>query len=100
MSRLRRMVAGIPGSRTLWRSLRSVPGMLHGLPPISYSPVSTELIRASLGREDPTILEIGCNNGTVTEWFLKMFECPRIYCFEPDPRDRPLQGPDSRSAPT
>ena len=32
------------------------------------------------------ILEIGCNNGSQTRWFLDTFEQARVFCFEPDPR--------------
>lgn len=39
-----------------------------------------------MAREDPTILDIGCNDGTHTLWFLEIFKNPTIYCFEPDPR--------------
>jgi len=53
---------------------------------VSYSKLSKELIRECVGREDPTILEIGCNDGTHTLWFLEIFENPKVYCFEPDPR--------------
>jgi 2-O-methyltransferase len=31
-------------------------------------------------------LDVGCNDGQTTRWFLDMFENPTIYCFEPDPR--------------
>jgi len=34
----------------------------------------------------PTLLEIGCNDGTDTLRFLTAFPSARIYCFEPDPR--------------
>lgn len=34
----------------------------------------------------PTILEIGCNDGTDTFEFLETFPKGSIYCFEPDPR--------------
>lgn len=34
----------------------------------------------------PTILEIGCNDGTDTLRFLKTFPGAQVYCFEPDPR--------------
>ncbi|MDD5261891.1 MAG: FkbM family methyltransferase [Methylacidiphilales bacterium] len=53
---------------------------------MSDSGISRELIRDCVGREDPTILEIGCNDGTDTLRFLEMFKNPKIYCFEPDPR--------------
>ena len=56
------------------------------LPPITAEPISAELIRACVGTEHPTILEIGANNGGQTCWFAEMFEDPGISCFEPDPR--------------
>src|SRR2546430_2762599 len=39
-----------------------------------------------LGRDDPMILEIGCNDGTDTLEFLAEFPDCRIHCFECDPR--------------
>ncbi len=39
-----------------------------------------------LGKADPTILEIGCNDGTDTLRFLDNFPDASVYCFEPDPR--------------
>ena len=63
-----------------------MPGQLRGLPPISYSHINGRLIRDYVGRDDPTILDIGCNDGSTTLWMLELFERPRIYCFEPDPR--------------
>nr|VFJ64615.1 MAG: fucosyl-beta-1,4-N-acetylglucosamine oligosaccharide 2-O-methyltransferase NoeI [Candidatus Kentron sp. FW] len=48
--------------------------------------ITEDLVRECVGRSDPTILEIGCNDGTDTLWFLEIFENPKIYCFEPDPR--------------
>jgi FkbM family methyltransferase len=58
----------------------------QGLPPISYSKITAEIINECVGKSNPTILEIGCNDGTHTLWFNEMFEYPTIYCFEPDPR--------------
>jgi 2-O-methyltransferase len=66
--------------------LRSLYYRFQGTPPLSYSEISKELIRECVGREDPTILEIGCNDGFHTLWFLEIFKNPKIYCFEPDPR--------------
>lgn len=43
-------------------------------------------IREIVGITDPTILEIGCNDGTDTLHFLEEMPEARIYCFEPDPR--------------
>ncbi|MCZ6671913.1 MAG: FkbM family methyltransferase [Verrucomicrobia bacterium] len=53
---------------------------------MSCSAITKELICECVGKQNPTILEIGCNDGGHTLWFLKMFENPKIYCFEPDPR--------------
>ena len=66
--------------------LKSVFYRLQGLPPISHSKISKDLIRECVDKESPTILEIGCNDGGHSLWFLEMFESPEIYCFEPDPR--------------
>jgi len=56
------------------------------IPEISYSKITKDLIQECVGGPDATILEIGCNDGSDTLWFSKMFENPSIYCFEPDPR--------------
>ena len=55
-------------------------------PPLSYKWINEELILECVGKTDPIILEIGCNDGAQTLWLHKMFENPLIYCFEPDPR--------------
>lgn len=86
MAPVREIAARLPGLRSLYRALKSVPGRLLGLSPIDYSHISERLIRSCVGRDDPTILEVGCNCGSVTLWLARMFEQPRIYCFEPDPR--------------
>ncbi|HEV2762895.1 MAG TPA: FkbM family methyltransferase [Pyrinomonadaceae bacterium] len=41
-----------------------------------------------LGRDDPVILEVGCNDGSHTLRFLELFPRATVYCFEPDPRAR------------
>lgn len=66
--------------------LKSMYYRLQGMPPISYSIISDEFIRECVGKEDPTILEIGSNDGSQALRFLEIFKNPRIYCFEPDPR--------------
>jgi FkbM family methyltransferase len=43
-------------------------------------------IKKILKNKNPTILEIGANNGNDTKKFLKLFSRAKIYCFEPDPR--------------
>ena len=66
--------------------LQSLYDLFQGLPPLSNSAISKELIREFVGRSDPVILDIGCNDGKHTAWFLEVFESPRIFSFEPDPR--------------
>ena len=44
------------------------------------------LLPQLLGRVDPTILEIGANNGGHTRMFFHLFPAGNIHSFEPDPR--------------
>lgn len=55
-------------------------------PPVTDFSVTKEYICRLVSNPNPTILEIGCHHGTHTLWFLDMFDSPRIFCFEPDPR--------------
>lgn len=57
-----------------------------GLPKVNPSSISKELVRDCVDKPNPTILDIGCNNGGEVRWFLDIFKSPTIYCFEPDPR--------------
>jgi FkbM family methyltransferase len=86
MSRFRETVASLPGTRAAWHTLKSLPGQMVGLPRIDYGGITEGVIRSCVGRRDPTVLDIGCNEGQTTLWFLEMFADPTIYCFEPDPR--------------
>jgi 2-O-methyltransferase len=51
--------------------------------------LSKSEIHELVNRDDPLILEIGCNDGTDTLEFLAEFPDGRIHCFECDPR--PIQ---------
>ncbi|HOW26138.1 MAG TPA: FkbM family methyltransferase [Bacteroidales bacterium] len=64
----------------------SVYDRLWGIPYVSDSEINGEIIRKYIGKENPIILDIGCNDGFNTLWFFKIFEKPKVYCFEPDPR--------------
>lgn len=55
-------------------------------PPLTDSSITKEFIRQLVSSPNPTILEIGCHHGDHTLWFLDIFDSPRIFCFEPDPR--------------
>lgn len=48
--------------------------------------IDFERIKTLVAVSDPVILEVGCNTGTDTIKFLKYFDSPTIYCFEPEPR--------------
>lgn len=37
-------------------------------------------------KDDPVVLEVGCNDGMHTRMFLDEFPSIRLFCFEPDPR--------------
>lgn len=70
--------------------LKQLPSRLYyrlrGEPPLTDASITKEFIHRLVSRPDPTILEIGCNDGTDTLWFLEVFDSPKIFCFEPDPR--------------
>lgn len=74
------------GAPRLKKFLRPLYDFVLGLPPVSHDEMTKELVRECVGRPDPTILEIGCNDGEHTLWFLEIFENPTVHCFEPDPR--------------
>lgn len=59
---------------------------MRGLPAIDYSNINGECLLSCVGLNQPTILEVGCNDGQSTMWFLEIFTTPTVYCFEPDPR--------------
>ena len=78
----RRIVGG--GARRRWRRL----GLL-GLPrhlPAYPGAIPKSTIHELVDRDDPLILEIGCNDGTDTVEFLTTFPRCLIHCFECDPR--------------
>ena len=43
-------------------------------------------VRGFVALAHPTVLELGCNDGTDTNELLRVLPNARIYCFEPDPR--------------
>ena len=53
---------------------------------LTTTPLTHEEIAALIKKPNPTILEIGCNDGTDTLAFLRLMPQAKIYCFEPDPR--------------
>ena len=76
----------IDRNSTMGKVLRGFRSRLQGLPPMQREGVRAEDLRAVVGRDDPLILEIGCNDGTHTAWLKSVFPRSRIHCFEPEPR--------------
>jgi FkbM family methyltransferase len=75
----------------LWSFLKNVAHSLratrsHGLPPVMAGKLGGEDLVRLVGRPDPVILDIGCNDGGHSQWFLDLFAGARVYAFEPDPR--------------
>ena len=50
------------------------------------SPLSKNQIHRLLGRDDPVVLELGCNDGMDSIEFLTEFKHIELHCFEPDSR--------------
>lgn len=70
------------------RLIKEGTRVLAGKPKISYESISANEIVALINKDDPVILDIGCNDGSQTLLFLESFEKARVYSFEPDPRAR------------
>lgn len=54
--------------------------------PVAGAEFDLNALPSLLGREDPVILDVGCNDGTHTLKFLELFPRASVYAFEPDPR--------------
>ena len=67
----------------LKRPLRKLFNQFRG---VTVAPLTHEQIAALINKPDPTILEIGCNDGGDTLALLCAMPQAKIYCFEPDPR--------------
>lgn len=68
--------------------LRRVLSRFNAEPSVTPGALGPEELRRLVGKPDPVILDIGCNDGTHTLMFLSLFESARVYGFEPDPRAR------------
>lgn len=67
------------GVEEILRILRREPRLTSG----EFDPTR---LPSLLGKDDPVILDIGCNDGGHTLLFLTLFKEPKVYSFEPDPR--------------
>lgn len=75
----------------LWQTLQTVFSRRRQEliePPLTAGALDADTLRTLLGKPDPVILEIGCNDGEHTRMFMQCFAEARIYAFEPDARAR------------
>ena len=61
---------------------------MQPLPPLVPGDLADADFLRLIGRPDPVILDIGCNDGAEIDRFLKMFPKCQVHAFEPDPRPR------------
>ena len=54
--------------------------------PITPGHFNLSALPGLLGKVDPVIFAIGCNDGSHTVHFLRLFPLSRVFAFEPDPR--------------
>jgi len=71
---------------SLTRAFEKALRLLRREAPILPGELDVAELPALLGRDDPVILDIGCNDGYHTLRFLELFRHARVYAFEPDPR--------------
>lgn len=65
---------------------REVVRILRREPPIIRHEFDLNELPGLLRKDNPTILDIGCNDGSQSLQFLKLFKDAKVYAFEPDPR--------------
>ena len=53
---------------------------------VSDTTITYHQIRDLVGKDNPLIIEVGANNGSASNAFIKTFPACRLECFEPDPR--------------
>ena len=66
--------------------VKEVVRILRREPPIVPGEFDLGTLPKLLGKDDPVILDIGCNDGSHTLEFLRRFKNSKVYAFEPDPR--------------
>ena len=71
------------GWRRVRRPFRAWRDKARGM---TREPLTAAMIAELVDRPEPTLLEIGCNDGLDTLQFLAAMPRARVFCFEPDPR--------------
>lgn len=73
--------------KVIEKSKQALKVLLKLEPPITKGIFNFTTLPKLLGTQSPTILEIGCNDGTETCKFLQQFgDNAKIYAFDPEPR--------------
>ncbi|HVG39178.1 MAG TPA: FkbM family methyltransferase [Pyrinomonadaceae bacterium] len=78
--------SGVEKMRYLRRGVEEFYRVIRREPKIHAGEFDLNLLPRMLGKDDPVILEIGCNDGGVTLAFLELFPRSKVFAFEPDPR--------------
>jgi FkbM family methyltransferase len=88
----RQLLKKIPGVAQLASRVRVLLDRasytLKGEPYVETEPLSMAELARLISKEDPVILEIGCNDGSDTKRLRATFPDAFIHCFEPDERAR------------
>ena len=73
--------------------MRSLPSFLEYLlgsmtsgPPVLPGGLDLDMLPGLLERDDPVILDVGCNDCSHTLEFLRLFKRAKVHAFEPEPR--------------
>lgn len=80
---LKKIITRSPRLHALLQTLKL---RLQGLPPVEDAAITSDVLLRCIETSEPTILDIGCNDGTHTLWLHSIFKNAVLYCFEPDPR--------------
>ena len=70
----------------LLSNLKDLYWKIRGYGALERGGLTADLLKSVITRENPVILEVGCNDGAHTQWFQTIFPDCLIHCFEPDDR--------------
>jgi len=69
--------------------VHNVKRIIRGERPLTAGSIYDDNVLIKLlGKDNPVILDIGCNDGSDSLWLLQLFKESRVFSFEPDPRAR------------
>lgn len=73
----------------LHHAVNNMRRVVRGQVPLTAGRIYDDNVLIKLiGKDNPVILDIGCNDGGDSLWLAQLFENGRVFSFEPDPRAR------------